>query len=173
MNFFPARPAQSRDRPAEVELYRTIASRATDRTTKSLNSVAAISTEDIIANRAAPLDHPLRQEGDSPDLAIVSFRRCRRPAKVTRNSGKTARDWVASTSERTNRRPPMHRWLFEVDGGHGPTQWAANGPVGICRGHSAEQDRPRRRPEHHSGICRGHSAEQDRPRRRPEHHSRV
>ena len=42
---------------------------------------------------------------------------------MTRDSGKTARDWIASTSERTNRRPTMHRWLFEVDGGHGPTQW--------------------------------------------------
>ena len=57
------------------------------------------------------------------DLAIFGFRRRRRRAKVTRDSGKTARDWVASTSERTNRRPAMHRWLFEVDGGHGLTQW--------------------------------------------------
>ena len=58
-----------------------------------------------------------------PDFAIVGFWRRRRRAKVTRDSGKTARDWVASTSEPTNRRPTMHRWLFEVDGGHGPTQW--------------------------------------------------
>ena len=58
-----------------------------------------------------------------PDFAIVGFRRRRRPAKVTRDSRKTARDWVASTSEPTNRRPTMHRWLFEVEGGHGLTQW--------------------------------------------------
>ncbi|EJK57885.1 hypothetical protein THAOC_22032, partial [Thalassiosira oceanica] len=58
MNFFPARPARSRDRHAEVELYRTIASRATDRPTESLNQVAAVSTEDIIANRAAPPPGP-------------------------------------------------------------------------------------------------------------------
>ena len=58
MNFFPARPARSRDRHAEVELYRTIASRATDRPTESLNSIAAVSTEDIIANRAAPPPGP-------------------------------------------------------------------------------------------------------------------
>ena len=42
---------------------------------------------------------------------------------MTGHSGKTARDGIASTSEPTNRRPTMHRWLFEVDGGHGLTQW--------------------------------------------------
>ncbi|EJK55730.1 hypothetical protein THAOC_24506 [Thalassiosira oceanica] len=71
----------------------------------------------------APLDKPLPKRSHLPDLAIVGFRRRRRRVKVEHDSGKTARDWVASTSERTNRRPTMHRWLFEVDGGHGPTQW--------------------------------------------------
>ena len=43
---------------------------------------------------------------------------------MTGHSGKTARDGIASTSEPTNRRlTVVHRWLFEVDGGHGPTQW--------------------------------------------------
>ncbi|EJK68450.1 hypothetical protein THAOC_10366 [Thalassiosira oceanica] len=69
----------------------------------------------------APLDKPLPKRRQPPDLAIVGFRRRRQHVK--RDSGKTARDWVTSTSERTNRRPTMHRWLFEVDGGHGPTQW--------------------------------------------------
>ena len=141
----------ARPRPAEVELYRTIASRATDRPTESLNPVAAVSTEDIIANRANTPPGPSPSPGGvySPEFAIVGFRRRRRPAKVTRDSGKTARDWVASTSEPTNRRPTMHRWLFEVDGGHGLTD-----PMdpSACRGHSVEQDGPRRRPEHRSRV---------------------
>ncbi|EJK65717.1 hypothetical protein THAOC_13398, partial [Thalassiosira oceanica] len=119
---------------AEVELYRTIASRATDRPTESLNSVAGISTEDIIANRAAPPPGP----SPPPGGGAVRIRGIQFPAtsaarkKVTRDSEKTARgDWVASTSERTNRRPTMHRWLFEVDGGHGPTQWTSRRVEGL------------------------------------------
>ncbi|EJK58803.1 hypothetical protein THAOC_21041, partial [Thalassiosira oceanica] len=124
MNFFPARPARSRDRHAEVELYRTIASRATDRPTESLTpSPPSRQRTSSQIERPLPLDHPLRQGEGPSESAIFSFRRRRRPAKVTRDSGKTARDWVASTSEPTNQRPTMHRWLFEVDGGHGPTQW--------------------------------------------------
>ncbi|EJK51763.1 hypothetical protein THAOC_29038 [Thalassiosira oceanica] len=69
------------------------------------------------------LDNLILQRSHLPDLAIVCFRRCQRCAKVKHDSGKTARDWVASTSERKNRRLKMHRWLFEVDGGHGLTQW--------------------------------------------------
>ncbi|EJK76395.1 hypothetical protein THAOC_01845 [Thalassiosira oceanica] len=55
--------------------------------------------------------------------SMLGFRRRQRPAKVTSDSEKPTRDWVSSTSDPTNQRPTMHRWLFEVDGGHGPTQW--------------------------------------------------
>ncbi|EJK52448.1 hypothetical protein THAOC_28272 [Thalassiosira oceanica] len=52
------------NRPAADKLYRTIAtSRATDRPSKSLNSVAAVSTEDIIANRAATPPGPSPSPG--------------------------------------------------------------------------------------------------------------
>ncbi|EJK67087.1 hypothetical protein THAOC_11925, partial [Thalassiosira oceanica] len=50
--------------------YRTIASRATDRPTESLNPVAAVSTEDIIANRAAPPPGPSPPPGGGGAVRI-------------------------------------------------------------------------------------------------------
>ncbi|EJK52447.1 hypothetical protein THAOC_28273, partial [Thalassiosira oceanica] len=75
----------------------TIASRATDRPTESLNHVAAVSTEDIIANRAAPPPGP----SPPPGGGAVRIRDIQFPAM--------------SAACKTD--------MFEVDGGHGPTQW--------------------------------------------------
>ena len=59
-----------------------------------------------------------------PDFANFHFRRRWWHAKVIQQ-GSIAYESRAhqSTSERTNCRWTMYRWLFEVGGGHGPTKW--------------------------------------------------
>ena len=68
---------------------------------------------------------------------------------------KTTRDCNASSLEPTNRRSTVHRWLFEVKGGHGQT--LPTDPPSTHRGHSAKRRRPCQRPKRRPRVSEGHS----------------